>query len=53
MAIGDKIGEQTVGDLNQFVHSWLDDLDRRLRAILDDYKIELRAERKDPKDQVG
>lgn len=41
MALGDKIGDHTVSDLNQYVHSWLDDLERRLRSILDDYKIEV------------
>jgi hypothetical protein len=28
MPIGDKLGQSTVTDLNQFVHSWLDDLRR-------------------------
>ena len=44
MPIGDKIGDKTVEDLNQDVHSWLDDLDRRLRAILADHKVKITIE---------
>lgn len=34
MAVGDKLGQQTVIDLNQFVHSWLDDARRSVSDLL-------------------
>ena len=36
MAIGEQIGDKTVADINQDVHSWMDDADRRLRSIIGD-----------------
>lgn len=35
MAMGDEVGRDTVADLNQFVHSWLDDASRRLDDLLE------------------
>lgn len=49
MPLGDDVGRDTMADLNQYVHSWLDDLERRLRSILDDYRIKIEAEKKEPK----
>jgi hypothetical protein len=34
MAIGDEVGRDTAADLNQYVHSWLDDAERRVTALL-------------------
>jgi len=41
MGIGDEVGKETASDVNQYVHSWLDDFDRRIRAILEDYEIKI------------
>lgn len=49
MAIGDEIGSESLADLNQYVHSWLDDLERRLRSILEDYELRIHFEKKEKK----
>ena len=46
MAALEQVGDKTLADLNQYVHSWLDDAERRLRSLLDDYKITIEAVRK-------
>ena len=47
MAIGDELGQKTVTDLNQFVHSWLDDLTRRAKefqAVVEGRRIRLKGD---------
>lgn len=36
MALGEQLGDKTAADVNQYVHSWLDDADRRLRKLVSD-----------------
>lgn len=50
MSVGDKIGQDTVADLNQYVHSWLDELRRMatdLLAALKRHRIVIQMEEKE------
>lgn len=47
MPIGDKLGQSTVTDLNQYVRSWLDELRRcakDLQTVLESRRIRIKGD---------
>lgn len=47
MSLGDKLGQSTVTDLNQYVQSWLDNLTRRakdLQAVVESRIIRIKGD---------
>jgi hypothetical protein len=47
MPLGDKLGQSTVTDLNQYVQSWLDNLTRRVKdfqQVLESRRIRIKGD---------
>jgi len=47
MPLGDKLGQSTVTDLNQYVQSWLDNLTRRVKdfqQVLESRRLRIKGD---------
>ncbi len=44
MALGEEAGRKTVEDLNQDVHSWLQDLADRIETLLHTHRVRITIE---------
>ncbi len=52
MAALEEAGRKTVADLNQDVHSWLQDLSDRIETLLHTHRVKITIE-VEPKEQIN